>query len=248
MRSQHSNIMGDEHDHSYETKQAEVTKKPKAKYGIIAVAQGDGIKEAFKELGVDYVIDGGQTMNPPTEEFVKAVEKVNAENIIILPNNSNVILTAEQAANLIEGHSVVVVKTKTVAQGYSSLIAFDPTIDLDDNVESMQEVVANMKSGEVTYAVRDTEMNGVQVKTGDYIGISKGKLVVSTKDRIETITKLLSSLIDDNSEIVTIFYGIQVEAQELEEVVDYLSDRFENVEVETIEGKQDIYSYIIAVE
>ncbi len=248
MRSQHSNIMSDEHDHSHEAKQAEVTKKPKAKYGIIAVAQGDGIKEAFKELGVDYVIDGGQTMNPPTEEFVKAVEKVNAENIIILPNNSNVILTAEQAANLIEGHSVVVVKTKTVAQGYSSLIAFDPTIDLDANVDSMQEVVANMKSGEVTYAVRDTEMNGVQVKTGDYIGISKGKLVVSTKDRIETVTKLLSSLIDDNSEIVTIFYGIQVEAQELEEVVDYLSDRFENVEVETIEGKQDIYSYIIAVE
>ncbi len=248
MRSQHSNIMGDEHDHSHEAKQTEAPKKPKVKYGIIAVAQGDGIKEAFKELGVDYVIDGGQTMNPPTEEFIKAVEKINAENIIILPNNSNVILTAEQAANLIEGHSVVVVKTKTVAQGYSSLIAFDPTIDLDDNVESMQEVVTNMKSGEVTYAVRDTEMNGVQVKTGDYIGISKGKLVVSTQNRIETVTQLLSQLINEDSEIVTIFYGVQVEAEELEEVVDYLSDRFENVEVETIEGKQDIYSYIIAVE
>jgi len=252
MRSQHTNITGQdhshEHEHVHEAKPVETPKKPKSKYGIIAVAQGDGIKEAFKELGVDYVIDGGQTMNPPTEEFVKAVEKVNADNIIILPNNSNVILTAEQAAKLVEGHSVVVVKTKTVAQGYSSLIAFDPTASIDENVETMQEVVNNMKSGEVTYAVRDTEMNGVQVMKGDFIGISKGKLVVSTQDRVETVTNLLKSLITEDSEIVTIFYGAMVSADELEEVVDFLSDNFDHVEVETIDGKQDVYSYIIAVE
>src|SRR5690606_18812276 len=167
MRSQHSNITGQEHHHhshekTIETKEA---KKEPSKYGVIAVAQGKGIKTALKELGVDVVIDGGQTMNPPTEDFVKAIQSIHAENIIILPNNSNVILTAEQAAKITEGVNIAVLKTKTPAQGYSALIQFDPTLELDENIETMQEVIENMKSGEITYAVRDTEMNGIQVKT-----------------------------------------------------------------------------------
>ncbi|HLS99979.1 MAG TPA: DAK2 domain-containing protein [Acholeplasma sp.] len=253
MRSQHSNITGQDHshdhDHSHEAKPETVeVKKPRAKYGIIAVAQGEGTKEALKELGVDYIVDGGQTMNPPTEDFIKAIEKVNAENVIILPNNSNIILTAEQAAKLTEGYNVSVLKTKTVAQGYASLIQFDPTITLEENTETMQSVVDNLKSGEVTYAVRDTEMHGVKVEAGDYIGISKSKIILSTKDRLETIKGLLKTLVSDDSEIVTIFYGAAVEEAELEEVVAYVSELNEDCEVEAINGKQDIYSYILAVE
>src|SRR5690606_34306954 len=179
----------------------------RSKYGIIAVAQGEGIKQAFIELGVDYIVDGGQTMNPPTEDFIKAIEEVNADNVIILPNNSNIILTAEQASKLSEGSNVSVLRTKTVAQGYTTLISFDPTITLEENTETMHDVVTNMKSGEVTYAVRDTEMHGVQVKNGDYIGISKSKIIVSSKERLTTVSELLRSLVNEESEIITIFVG-----------------------------------------
>src|SRR5690606_9906101 len=220
-----------DHDHSHEAKPETVeVKKPRAKYGLIAVAQGEGTKEALKELGVDYIVDGGQTMNPPTEDFIKAIEKVNDENVIILPNNSNIILTAEQAAKLTEGYNVSVLKSKTVAQGYASLIQFDPTISLEENIETMQSVVDNLKSGEVTYAVRDTEMHGVKVEAGDYIGISKSKIILSTKDRLETIKGLLKNLVSDDSEIVTIFYGAAVDEAELEEVVAYVSELNEDCE------------------
>ncbi|VEU82832.1 DAK2 domain-containing protein [Acholeplasma hippikon] len=252
MRSQHSNITGqdhsqDTHNHAHEEIK-EVAKKPRTEYGIIAVAQGEGIKAVFEELGVDYIVDGGQTMNPATEEFVKAIEAVNADNIIILPNNSNIILTAEQAAKLSEGQNISVIKSKTVAQGYSSLIAFDPTASLEENAETMQEVISNMKSAELTYAVRDTEMHGVQVRNGDYIGISKSKIIVSLPNKSEAIKELLKSLIDEDSEIVTIFYGKDVTEEEIEEVREFVSTLNEDCEVETIFGQQDVYSYIIAVE
>ena len=187
-------------------------------------------------------------MNPATEEFIKAIELVNADNIVILPNNSNIILTAEQAAKLSEGQNITVIKSKTVAQGYSSLIAFDPTASLEENAEVMQSVIENMKSGELTYAVRDTEMNGVQVKNGDYLGLSKSKIIVSLPDKMEAIKELMKSLVDQDSEIVTIFYGKDVTEEEIEEVVDFVSSLNEDCEVETIAGEQDVYSYIIAVE
>ncbi|WP_026399874.1 DAK2 domain-containing protein [Acholeplasma equifetale] len=250
MRSQHSNITGQEHHHHSHEKTTETkeAKKEPSKYGMIAVAQGKGIKTALKELGVDVVIDGGQTMNPPTEDFVKAIQSIHAENIIILPNNSNVILTAEQAAKITEGVNIAVLKTKTPAQGYSALIQFDPTLELDENIETMQEVIENMKSGEITYAVRDTEMNGIQVKTGDFIGISKSKLLVSTPNRLEAIKELLTQLIDEDSEIVTIFYGLDVSTEEIEEVEAFVSTLNGDCEVEAIPGEQDIYSYILSVE
>lgn len=250
MRSQHSNITGQEHHHHSHEKTTETkeAKKEPSKYGVIAVAQGKGIKTALKELGVDVVIDGGQTMNPPTEDFVKAIQSIHAENIIILPNNSNVILTAEQAAKITEGVNIAVLKTKTPAQGYSALIQFDPTLELDENIETMQEVIENMKSGEITYAVRDTEMNGIQVKTGDFIGISKSKLLVSTPNRLEAIKELLTQLIDEDSEIVTIFYGLDVSTEEIEEVEAFVSTLNGDCEVEAIPGEQDIYSYILSVE
>lgn len=251
MRLQHSNIMGeDEHvGHSHETKKdVNRVEKPKAKFGIIAVASGDGIKEAFSELGVDLIIDGGQTMNPSTEAFVKAVESLNAEHIIILPNNKNIILSAEQTLDLCPDRSIRVLKTKSIATGYSSLMAFDPTQELDDNIEAMMQIVSNMRSGEVTYAVRDTELYGVTIKNGDFIGITRGEILVSTPNRLDTMKALLDDMIDENREIITIFYGAGLEDEEIELVVGYAKKLNPDIEVDLIEGKQDIYSYIIAVE
>jgi DAK2 domain fusion protein YloV len=243
MRLQHSNIMGTENQ-----KAVAKTEKPKAKYGIIAVASGEGIHEAFKELGVDMIIDGGQTMNPSTEAFVKAVEEMNAENIIILPNNKNIILSAEQTLDLCPDRSIRVLKTKSIAQGYSSMMAFDPTQELDQNIEDMTDIVSNMRSAEITYAVRDTEINGVKIKNGDFIGITKGEILVSTPTRIETAHKLLDDMIDEDREIITIFHGVDATEEEILAVVEYAKKLNPDIEVDLINGKQEIYSFIIAVE
>ena len=249
MRLQHSNIMGDSlTEHAHEKKDSNRTQKPKAKFGIIAVASGDGIKEAFSELGVDLIIDGGQTMNPSTEAFVKAVESLNCDHIIILPNNKNIILSAEQTLDLCQDRSIRVLKTKSIAQGYSSLMAFDPSAELDDNFEAMMDIVSNMRSGEVTYAVRDTELYGVQIKNGDFIGITKGEILVSTPNRLETVKALMEDMIDLNREIITIFYGQDIDEDEMDLVVAHAKKLNPDIEVDVIEGKQDIYSYIIAVE
>ena len=245
MRVQHSTIMGESiHEEKTPTKVA----KPKAKFGIIAVASGAGIHDAFKELGVDLIIDGGQTMNPSTEAFVKAVESLNCDHVIILPNNKNIILSAEQTLDLCPDRSIRVLKTKSIAHGYSSLMAFDPTQELDDNVEAMSEIVSNMRSGEVTYAVRDTELNGVQIKSGDFIGITRGEILVSTPDRLETVKAILDDMIDESREIITVFYGNDYDEDELDNIVAYAKKLNPDIEVDTVEGKQDIYTYIFAVE
>ena len=215
---------------------------------LLQFASGEGIKEAFKELGVDTIIDGGQTMNPSTEAFVKAVEELNAEHIIILPNNKNIILSAEQTLDLLQDRSIRVLKTKSIAQGYSSLMAFDPTGDLDDNIEEMSAIVSNMRSAEITYAVRDTEINGVKIKNGEFIGITKGEILVSTPSRTETAHKLLDDMIDEDREIITIFHGVDATEDEILAVVEYAKKLNPDIEVDLINGKQEIYSFIIAVE
>lgn len=253
MRLQHGAVVESihEHDHNHEQKAEtgfQAVKSERSKYGIISVCFGDGIKQAFKELGVDYIIDGGQTMNPPTEEFIKAVKAVNAENIIILPNNSNVILSAEQTLALCEDQNIRVLKTKSIGQGYASLMVFDNTQELDDNVEAMSEIVGNMVTGELTYSVRDTEMNGVKIAKGDFIGITKSKIVVSLPDRVQAIQGLLDQIIKETSEIVTLFYGKDVDEAEVKAVKKYIQSLNEDLEIEVINGKQDIYAYIVAVE
>ena len=237
MRLQHSELINKE----------EIQAEHK-KYGLIAVCFGDGIKNTFKELGVDYIIDGGQTMNPPTEEFVKAVKAVNADNIIIIPNNSNVILSAEQATKICDDQQICVLKAKTVAQGYASLMAFDPTVDLEENVSNMTTAIGNATSGEVTYAVRDTEIKGVKIKAGDYMGICNGDIVVSTAKRVDASKELLKECINEDTSIVTIFYGNNVEQDEILLLQEYCEELNEDVEVEVIEGNQEIYSYIISAE
>lgn len=241
MRLQHSEIL--EGAESSNQKPAE-----KQKYALIAVCFGDGLKETFKELGVDYIIDGGQTMNPSTEEFVKAVNNCNAENVIIIPNNGNVILSAEQSIRLCENVNIRVLKAKTISQGYASLMAFDSQNDLDTNFNDMSEAIKNVQTGEVTYAVRDTEIKGVKIQAGDYMGIHNGQIVVSVKERIDATKQLLEKCINEDSVVVTIFYGKGASFEEASELEAYAKELNENVDVELISGEQDIYSYIIAVE
>ena len=247
MKLQHHSIV-ENHQASAQPTPEPVKSKEKTKYAIIAVASGDGIKNSFKELGVDYIIDGGQTMNPSAEEFVKAVNELNADNIIIIPNNSNIVLTAEQTIDLLPERTIRVLKTKTISQGYASLMVFDPTRSLDENLEEMSDVVADVNSGEITYAVRDTTVNGVEIKKDDYIGIYNNKIAVSTNSRLKSTKNLLKQMITEESEIVTIFFGADVSEKEVEKIAEYIENIAPDVDVDIIDGRQDIYSYIIAVE
>ncbi len=221
---------------------------PRKQFALIAVCFGDGISQTFKELGVDYVIEGGQTMNPSTEAFVEALKAVNAENVIIIPNNSNVIMAANQAKNLVSGCNVEVLKAKTIAQGYVSLVNYNPEASLEENYEAMSEQIANVTSGEITYSVRDTEIGGVKIQSGDYMGISNGEILVSVKDKSDCLHDLLEKIIKDESEIVTVFVGADVTQEEKDTIEDLCLSFNSDIDVEIVDGKQDIYSYIIAVE
>jgi len=242
MRLQNATILGKE--------TPAATKKPAEKktYAILAVASGEGIKKAYKDLGIDIIIDGGQTMNPSTESFVNAIENANAEHVIILPNNKNIILSAEQTIDLLPDRSISVIKTKNIGQGYATMIAFDPTVTLDENLEAMTYVADNMTYGEITFAVRDTEIKGVKINNGDYMAISKDQILAAEKTKYEAAQRLLDNLIDTSREIITIFYGKDYEEEELEQIVAYAKKCHPDIEVDLIEGKQDIYTYVFAVE
>ena len=242
MRLQNATILGKE--------TPTATKKPAEKktYAILAVASGEGIKKAYKDLGIDIIIDGGQTMNPSTESFVNAIENANAEHVIILPNNKNIILSAEQTIDLLPNRSISVIKTKNIGQGYATMIAFDPTVTLDENIEAMTDVADNMTYGEITCAVRDTEIKGVKINNGDYMAIAKGQILAAEKTKYEAAQRLLDNLIDSSREIITIFYGKDYEEEELEQIVAYAKKCHPDIEVDLIEGKQDIYTYVFAVE
>lgn len=230
------------HDHGAFKEEA------KKKYGIITVVNGAGLKEMFKAMGVNCVINGGQTMNPSTEEFIESIESLNVEHVIIIPNNGNVMLSAQTAADFIKDRSVTVLPAKTIAQGYASLTMFDSNQELTQNVIEMTELIKHVKTGEVTYAVRNTDYKGVKIKKDEFIGIAEGEIVVSNPSRVETVTHLFDKLIDESSEIVTVMYGNTVTEEELKSVMFYLEEQYGELEVETVEGHQEIYSYIIAVE
>lgn len=226
----------------------ELGEAPKKPFALVAVCFGAGISQTFKDLGVDYIIEGGQTMNPSTEAFVEACHQVNAENIIIIPNNGNVVMAAGQAANLIKNSHVSVLKAKTIAQGYASLMMFDPEQDVETNLANMTEAVEHVKTGEVTYSIRDTEIGGVKISEGDFMGIANGEIVVSTKKKMDALENLMTKLIDEESQIVTFFCGKDVPEEEKEMLEELCLSKNPNIEVEIIDGEQDIYSYIIAVE
>ena len=239
MRQQHSSL---------KSGAKEEVSAPKKHFALVAVCFGSGITQTFKDLGVDYVIEGGQTMNPSTEAFVEACKAVNAENIIIIPNNSNVVMAAKQAAQLISDAKVEVLKAKTISQGYASLMTYDPEADMETNLEAMKQAVANVKTGEITYSIRDTEIGGVKITSGDFMGIADGEIVISTKSIDDALKGLLNSIIDEESQIVTFFCGKDVTAEAMESLEELCQEINPNVEIEILEGNQDIYSYIICVE
>ncbi|MBR3617103.1 MAG: DAK2 domain-containing protein [Acholeplasmatales bacterium] len=220
----------------------------KKDFALVAVCFGEGIVSTFKELGVDYVIEGGQTMNPSTEAFVEAIKTVNAKNVIIIPNNSNVIMAANQAASMVKGVNVAVLKAKTIAQGYASLVNYNPEAGLDENVEAMTAQIENVTSGELTYSIRDTEIKGVKIKSGDYMGISNGQIIVSTAKKDDALKDLLGKIITEESAVVTLFCGKDVTKDEMDNAESMCLELNPDIDVELIDGKQDIYSYIIAVE
>ena len=222
--------------------------EPKKKYGFIAVSMGDGLNKLFGELGADYIIEGGQTMNPSTEDMLNAIDKVNAENIFILPNNKNVVLAANQAASLCEGKNIIVIPTANVPQGISAMIAFDSTADVDENKSSIKAAVKNVKSGQVTYSVRDTSIDGKAIKEGDIMGIGD-KGLVSVGDDIEQVTfDLIADGVDDDSEVISIYNGADVSQEDADKLAARVEEAYPDVDVQCYYGGQPIYYYIVSVE
>lgn len=244
MRRQNQEVVEQEKE-----KLAKISKvnQEKTKYSIIAVASGEGMKQVFLDLGVDYIVDGGQTMNPSTEDFLNVITNINSDNIIIIPNNKNIIMAAEQTIDLCPDKNIQVLKTKNISQGYASLMVFDPTADLEENLDLMSEQVNEVKSGEVTYAVRETTVNGVEINKNDYIGILNDKIKLSTNNLSKTTKQLLKEMISDDSELVTIFYGKDILEKDAVKMKEYVLNLSEDVEVEVVAGMQDVYSYIISV-
>ncbi|MCY8970290.1 DAK2 domain-containing protein [Bacillus atrophaeus] len=219
----------------------------KQPYGIVTVAMGEGISELFKSIGASSVIEGGQTMNPSTEDIAEAVKSVNAEVVFILPNNSNIIMAANQAASVLE-QQVFVIPAKTVPQGMSALLAFNPQQEPEVNEANMLDAIQQVKSGQVTYSVRDTHIDGHDIKKGDFMGILNGTIIGSAEDQLAAAKMLLSEMIGEEDEIVTVLYGENASSEEAAQLEEFLGDKFEDVEVEIHNGKQPLYSYIFAVE
>lgn len=242
MQEQHENIMMNA---SVETPVKE--KKPKSNYAIITVAAGDGLRDMFKELRADVVISGGQTMNPSTEDFVEAINEVNAQHIFILPNNSNIVLAAQQAASVCEGMNVHVIPSKTIPQGLCACINFNPDVDFDMNISEMNDALSLVKTGQITYAIKDTTFEGMEIKAGDYMGIKEKDIVISISDKLEATHQLIDQMVDEDSEIVTLIYGEDISEDEANHIASYIEDKYD-VEVEVNNGMQPVYSFVIGVE
>lgn len=227
---------------------AQQTKEPPKKIGFIAVSIGDGLSEIFKDLGVDYLIEGGQTMNPSTEDMLEAIEQVNAENIFILPNNKNIILAAEQAAKLTGDKNIIVLPTKTIPQGISAMVGYMPEMDVEENKEGMTECYQNILSGQVTYAVRDTSINGKTIRNGDIMGIDDDGIQAVGTDVAQATLDLLSHMVDGDSELISLYYGDSVTQEQAAELAAKVEEMFPDVEIETNFGGQPIYYYMVSVE
>ncbi|HLR10782.1 MAG TPA: DAK2 domain-containing protein [Sporosarcina sp.] len=237
MRQQHIDIVGDK-------KEAEKEQHP---YAVVTVAMGTGIAELLRSVGASVVIEGGQTMNPSTEDIVKAIEEVGAEKVLILPNNKNIVMAAEQAAEHVNIEAAVV-PTKTVPEGLSAVLAFNPEASVEDNKAAMIEAASYVTTAQVTHAVRDTSIDGVDIKKDEFMGILSGKIVTTNPSVADVTKSLLQQVIDEDAEIVTILYGEDVTEEEATDIVDFIEEQYEDVEVEMHNGKQPLYPYIISVE
>lgn len=243
MKLQHENkVIEDAKD----TKEEKVQEEPK-EFGFIATSMGEGLAQIFKDFGVDHIIEGGQTMNPSTEDFMKAINQMNAKNIIILPNNSNIIMAANQAKDLSD-KNIIVIPTKNVSQAFAALVTFDGDATVEENEANMIEALSTVKSGQVTYAVRNTVINDVEVKEGNIIGLGEGKLLSAGDDIDDITTKLVESLVDEESAIITLFYGEDTKQEDAEALQEALEEKFEDIDIELYYGGQPIYYYLVSVE
>ncbi|MDD9270192.1 DAK2 domain-containing protein [Paenibacillus sp. MAHUQ-63] len=250
MRDQHSHILEDMTVEGFEAAApdaAAAAPVPSKPYGFVAVALGDGITDILSSVGVDVVLSGGQTMNPSTEDIVNAVNRIEAETIYVLPNNSNIILAAQQAADLVD-KTLIVIPSKSIPQGLAAILAFQEKADAKTNTEAMNESLRRVKSGQVTYAVRDTSMDGIDIKQGHFIGIQDGRIVSSQPSLMDACKKLLEEMIDESSEIVTILTGEDAKEEETEELEAFIQAIYPQIEVELHPGGQPLYAYLFSVE
>ena len=247
MQEQHSHIINKAAP--LNAKQEPAEEKPQQKYGLIAVAAGNGVCKLFKDLGVDVIVSGGQTMNPSTEDFVKVIKDLsNCENVFILPNNSNIILAAQQAKTVCEDRNVYVLETKSIQAGLSAAGMFDRNADVETNITELKDVIANVLAASVTYAIKDTTYEGVEVKEGDYMAIANKGIVACEKDRLDVMLKLLDYLFsNEDKDLITVIVGENRNDDEVARISKYIEDN-SSLECEIIDGNQPVYSYLVGLE
>ena len=226
----------------------EAAAQPQKEVGFISVSAGKGLTEIFKELGVDYLIEGGQTMNPSTEDMLNAIERVNAKTIYIFPNNKNIIMAANQARDLTEDKEIVVIPTKTIPQGVTAMISFVPEKSSEENAEAMMQAVSKVKTGQITYAVRDTRIDDKEIHEGDIMGIGDSGMLAVGTDRMEVAKETVAQMMDDEAEVISIYFGADVEEEEAEELAAAVEEAYPDCDVEVNMGGQPIYYYVISVE
>ena len=248
MREEHKEKVIHEQDRKKAAEQEAAKEEPKKPFGFAAVSVGEGLNDIFKDLGVDHIIEGGQTMNPSTEDVLDAISKVNAETVFVFPNNKNIILAANQAAEIEEEKQVIVIPTKTIPQGISALISFDETATAEANQAGMEDAITAVKSGQVTYAVRDTSIDGKEIKTGDYMGIDDAGIQAVGQDITEVVKDLIGAMADEDSELLSIYYGSDVEEEKANALVEAVQAAYPDFEVEAHAGGQPIYYYILSLE
>lgn len=227
---------------------AKKKKEPRKSVGFIAVSIGEGMNEIFRELGVDYIIEGGQTMNPSTDDMLTAIDEVNADHIFILPNNKNIILAANQAQTLTKDKDIIVIPTRTVPQGITAVISYMPEADVDTNIETLQEAIKNVKTGQVTYAVRDTHIDDKEIHEGDIMGIGDHGILAVGQRVEDTIRDMLELLVDDDTELISLYYGQDVTAEDAEEFAKDIEALYPDIDIDVHMGGQPIYYYVLSVE
>ena len=245
MRLQHETIL--EHDHQVEEFATEPANLPRVPYAVIAIAAGEGVAELFRSLGANYVISGGQTMNPSTQDILDAIEKVNADKVIVLPNNKNIFMAADQAAEVAE-IPVAVIPSRTIPQGMTAMLSFNEQTDLQTNKQAMTDALADVVSGSVTHAIRDTNIDGIEIHEGDFLGMVDGKIVISDADQMQTALTTLEKMITADTEIITIIFGDEANEKDAEKISEALLAKHEDLEVEIHEGNQPVYPYLFAAE
>ena len=247
MREEHRELLtSKEEQEAAKQVEAEVAAEKK-KYAFISVAMGEGITHVLKDLGVDYVIEGGQTMNPSTQDMMECISKLNADHIFILPNNKNIIMAATQASEISE-KDVRVIPTKSIPQGITCITMFNAEHEVDENEAALMEALELVKTGSVTYAVRDTEMDGIEIKEGNMLGLVEGKINKVGNDYFEVAEEVLESMVDEDSELITIFYGKDVDESKIEEFTEKLEEKYEDCDVQFYKGDQPLYYFIMAAE